>query len=434
MSKKTATNAHPSIALLMTGNELMSGDIVDSNSAWLGQLLDENGLHTVEKITVGDNSPLLTAQLKRLAGHYDFVLVNGGLGPTGDDLTAIAMAEAAGVSITVNEKARRHVVNWCEQRGFKANKANLKQAELPAGAEIFPDAPGSAPAFYLAINNTLVIATPGVPSELKSIMTGQILPFLKQRFTITGKSPWHRYQLFGIGESSLQQMLHDNFPQLDKHFDTGFRANFPYIELKLKPHTEATQTGRQLLDQLLETLGSFIIGSPGSTMAEALVEQLARRNIRIATAESCTGGMIASSITRISGASDVFPGSIVSYANEVKQGLLGVDRHVLERHGAVSEETVKAMLSGLFGCIACDVGIAVSGIAGPGGGSKEKPVGMAWLAWGNPTSIDTVCLYINLGRTAFQEMVSTIAMDLVRRQLAGLEKPAYLSRWLKKPT
>lgn len=413
----------------MTGNELMSGDIVDSNSAWLGQLFDENGIEIAEKITVGDKLTLLIAQIARLQSLYDIVLINGGLGPTQDDLTAQAMALACDCPVVVNPQASQHVLSWCKARGFTANNANLKQAEMPAGASIFPDAPGSAPAFHMRAGSSLIIATPGVPSELKQIMARQVMPFLRERYPLDTSSPWQRYQLFGIGESSLQQKLHDEFAGLTEAFDIGFRANFPYVELKLKPVATASAACKTRQSELEAQLGPCILGPAGTSMAEALVTELRLQGATVASAESCTGGRIASDITGIAGASDVFPGAIVSYANHIKNTLLAVPAKTLDKEGAVSQAVVKSMLEGLFRQTGCDYGIAVSGIAGPGGGSEEKPVGTVWIAWGNRQQKDSICLCINIGREAFQTLVTTIAMDLVRRQLKGLDRPDYLKRW-----
>ena len=308
------------------------------------------------------------------------------------------------------------------------NAANIKQADLPASAIIFSDAPGSAVAFYLQLGKALVIATPGVPSELKYITLQDILPFLEQRFNLVKNGSWQQYQLFGIGESSLQQLLNEHFPTLTEAYFIGFRANFPYVELKLKPRLPETDPTQ--LQKLLQHLNAHILGPAHSSAASALVEQLHKHAKTLATAESCTGGLIASEITRIAGCSSVFPGSIVSYSNTTKQQLLNVDENLLEKHGAVSEPVVKAMLVGLLHSIPANYGIAVSGIAGPDGGSEEKPVGTVWIAWGNLEQLHTVQLQINQPRLQFQRLVSAIALDLVRRQLTSQSlQPHYLSRW-----
>ncbi len=419
------------LCLLMTGSELMSGDTLDSNSAFLGQVFNEYGIDIIEKVTVGDDEQQLKEQLLRLANSYDVIFMNGGLGPTQDDLSAKILADVCNVPIIRHRKAEEHVLQWCQARGLNVNAANLKQADLPANTTIFSNAPGSAVAFYVELDKALVIATPGVPSELKQITRQDILPFLQQRFALVKNGTWQQYQLFGIGESSLQQLLDEHFPLLKQEYNIGFRANFPYVELKLKPHqleTDPTQ-----LQKLLQHLHEHRIGPSHSTAASALVELLHQHNKTISTAESCTGGLIASQITHIAGCSAVYPGSIVSYSNAIKHRLLNVDEAVLNAHGAVSEPVANAMLQGLLRTMQCDYGIAVSGVAGPEGGSDEKPVGTVWIAWGSAEQQHSVQLLISQPRLQFQQLVSAIALDLVRRQVAGYQqRPHYLSRWQTK--
>ncbi|HEY9033159.1 MAG TPA: CinA family nicotinamide mononucleotide deamidase-related protein [Pseudomonadales bacterium] len=419
------------IGLLMTGHELMTGDTIDSNSAWLGQVLSDAGLAITEKVTLGDDHDALVNHLHRLTRSHRLLLINGGLGPTQDDLTASALATVAGQPLIVNEAARQHVVRWCEKRGFSANPANLKQALLPQTACIFPDAPGSAPAFYLTINNCLVIATPGVPGELKTITRQQLLPFLRKHHPLPVMQAWQRHQLFGIGESSLQQLINNDYAAINHDYDVGFRVNFPYLELKLKQRPAPSPQAQDHLNNLLNRLADYRIGDGGETMARQLVDLLRQRHETIATAESCTGGRIASDITAVSGASAVFPGAIVSYANSSKSRLLGVSETTLQHFGAVSEETVKAMLDGVFRQFACNYGVAVSGIAGPDGGSAEKPAGTVWISWGSRDKRHCTCLLLPLERLAFQQMVSTICLDLVRREAQQMAPPDYLSRWAK---
>lgn len=417
----------------MTGSELMSGDTIDSNSAYLGKKLADIGIGITEKITVGDDAAILLQQIKRLSLEYDIIFMNGGLGPTQDDLTAEVLAQACQCELTVNIEAEQHVISWCEKRGLTANAANLKQAILPNNASIFSDAPGSAAAFYLHLNRALIIATPGVPSELRSITEKDVLPFLQQRFALKDTSTWLQYQLFGIGESSLQQLINEQFASLSNYFTVGFRANFPYVELKLLAlPTDNHAAQKQVLDRLLEHLKENIIGGAKSTVASSLIKALEKHNKTVSSAESCTGGMIASLITQIAGSSAVFPGSIISYSNAIKAALLQVPEKTLEQHGAVSEETVRAMLNGVLATIKSDYAMAVSGIAGPSGGSDEKPVGTVWIAYGSKQQQQAICLVIRQPRHDFQKLVSTIAMDLLRRQILGYSlTPYYLSRWQK---
>jgi nicotinamide-nucleotide amidase len=427
-----ANNA-PIVSLLMTGSELMSGDTIDSNSAYLAQKLLSVGLTVQEITTIGDDRQHLSAQIQRLVGKSDLLIINGGLGPTQDDLTAEVMASVAHSKIATHEQAKQHIIEWCAKKGFTANAANLKQAELPVDCSIFPDAPGSAPAFYLFIESCLVIATPGVPSELKSITQQHILPFLRQHFALAETTPWQKVQLLGIGESRLQQIISDEFTGIDKVMDIGFRAGFPTLELKYKPNNNShlfTDDFKEFENKLLKRIEDFVLGTGNFHLPNALVELFIEKGKTFSCAESCTGGLIASEITKIRGASTVFPGSIVSYSNTIKEKLLNVPDTVLTAHGAVSEETVIAMLEGILLAMNCDIGVAVSGIAGPDGGTIEKPVGTVWIAWGSLSAQQTVCLHIPFERKQFQALAATICLDLARRWALGYAMiPAYLSRW-----
>lgn len=414
----------------MTGTELMSGDTIDSNSAFLGNFFSNYGITIKEKVTVADDETMLIEQIIRLSAQYDLLFINGGLGPTQDDLTASVLAQATQQKIIRHQVAEQHVHQWCANRALIVNKANLKQADLPEKAQIFPNAPGSACAFYLYLEQCLIIATPGVPSELKTITTRDIAPFLTSQFSLNKQSAWQKYQLFGFGESSLQQLLDQQFPSVNDDFIIGFRVNFPYLELKFQPrHARSKQT---VLAPLLTHLHEHILGDGNSTAASALINALKEKQLSFSSAESCTGGLIASQITQIPGASDVFPGSIVSYSNAIKQHLLFVDAQTLNNFGAVSEQTVKSMHQGILQQMQCNYAVAVSGIAGPTGEVENKPVGTVWIAWGNLQNPHTLQLRINQPREDFQILVSAIAMDLVRRQIQGYDlQPYYLSRWQK---
>lgn len=416
------------LALLMTGDELIHGQIVDSNGSFFGDFLAQYGLEITEKVTVGDNKEILALQIQRLTSQYDLLIINGGLGPTADDLTASVLAQVSNEALQMHPAAEQHVRKWCESRNLAISKANLKQALLPASATIFPDAPGSACAFYLYVNQCLVIATPGVPSELKHIANKQLGSFLQARFALADYSPWHRYQLFGIGESSLQELIDRQRPALEQYFNIGFRANFPYLELKLQ--CKAADGAEHEKAQLLSALEDKLLGSGHFDLASSLVNLLQSNNKTIASAESCTGGLIASEITKIAGSSQVYPGSIISYSNQAKHDLLAVSKQKLAQHGAVSAEVVEAMMQGCFKQFKCDYAIAVSGIAGPGGGSEEKPVGTVFIGYGQRADYHIIQLCIKLPRLQFQQLVCAISLDLLRRKIQGYTlKPRYLSRW-----
>lgn len=424
------------VALLMTGDELMRGDTVDSNSAKIAQALVERGVVVREKATVGDDRVLLVHTIARLVKAHEVLIINGGLGPTSDDLTAEVLAHLAGYPLVEHPEARIHVEQWCESRGIAPNEANLKQALVPQGATLIHNPRGSALGLAIDIADESgnksdlcrVIATPGVPSELAAMMPA-VIACAAERITA---QPVHtlRLQTFGIGESTIEQRLAEASKPWPPEVTLGFRAGMPQLELKLTVHDKAHLAQQQAcLEQLESLFGDHIIGRENVTLAAALQQVLREQGKTITTAESCTGGLIASMITREPGSSAVFNAGIVSYSDAVKTAQLGVDPRALQRFGAVSETVVRQMLLGALERSRADVGIAVSGIAGPDGGTPDKPVGTVWLAWGSREHLQTSCVVIPGSRELFQTLVAAAGLDLVRRQLLGLPaQPHYFTR------
>ena len=290
------------LQLLLTGNEIMSGDTVDSNSSMIAQRLMREGYWVNRKVTVGDDIDVLIDELKTISLQADALIVNGGLGPTIDDLTAEALAKAAGLELEEHPDAREHVLNWCEARGFKSNKANMKQAILPAGVTLLPNAVGSAVGFSFTLNNCLIMCTPGVPSELRAMLEDGIVPALNAALPAGNKPEIRRYQTFGLGESGAQQMLVDAYPDWPDDIEIGFRAGAPLLEMKLRIEPGCPDSKRDHWEQkFLDVLGDYVIGRDDTNLASTVLSLLTERNKKIALAESCTGGLIASMITSIPG-------------------------------------------------------------------------------------------------------------------------------------
>lgn len=426
------------VQLLMTGNELMSGDIVDSNSAFMANEFKNLGVTINKKVTVPDDLSLLISEIKALTQDGDILIINGGLGPTTDDLTAQALADAANLPLEQHPQAYEHISTWCEKRNAKLSKANLKQAILPKDCDIVPNNVGSAVGFSLTLNDCLIICTPGVPRELKHMVREQIIPTMANMLGTTEQFHTHRMQVFGYGESNLQQLLNDKLPQWPDALEIGFRASMPLLELKVTSSSQFPADEKaQWMEKLEALLGDHIIhhitGGP-MTFARNVLQLLAKEQKTITTAESCTGGLIASQITQEAGASEQFHAGFVTYSNEMKTKVLNVSEQTLATKGAVSEEVVKQMLSGALDVSGSDIGIAVSGIAGPSGGTEDKPVGTVWIAWGDKNQVHTAQCLIPGTRWYFQQIVTAICFDLVRRFILKLdEKPRYLiDRGVKK--
>jgi nicotinamide-nucleotide amidase len=424
------------IQLLLTGNELMSGDVIDSNSAMIAQSLKDHGIEVSRKVTVSDDLQPLVNELIQMSQSADVLIVNGGLGPTVDDLTAQALAQAANSPLVYHDQALAHLATWCAKRGFQLNEANKKQAYLPQACDIIANPIGSAVGFKLDLNQCQIYCTPGVPVELKAMLNQQILPELIKQQPVLVHMHVTRWQVFGIGESTLQQMIGEQFPDWPDSIELGFRASMPLLELKLTSRSQVAFVEKQAWQQKLKAmLGEHIIGENNCSMAKTVVQLLAEQHKHFSVAESCTGGLIASQITSVAGSSKVFEAGIVSYSNQMKNKLLNVDQQLLAAHGAVSEQTAIAMLKGSLAISGADLALAVTGIAGPDGGSTQKPVGMVWLAWGNAEFIQTCCLYLPGQRYYFQHYVAAIGLDLIRRILINSQTaPLYLSQREFTPT
>lgn len=421
----------PKVQLLLTGNELMTGDIVDSNSAMMAELLKDIGLGVLRKVTIADDIALLVNEISVMANMSDILIINGGLGPTVDDLTAQALALATEDELSQHPLALTHLKAWCKKRGAQLNTPNLKQTILPKKCQVIANKNGSAVGIHVNYNNCDIYCTPGVPHELKTMLIEEIIPAITANSTLNKNTDITRMQVFGLGESNLQTLIDQQLPDWPTEIELGFRAGKPLLEVKLTTETpEALLIKPLWKNKLKHLLGDHIIeevnGAPKG-LAEHLLNALQKDKLKITTAESCTGGLIASKLTEVSGSSASFEAGFVTYSNEMKTNMLNVPSELFQKEGAVCETVVIAMLTGALKKANADIGIAVSGIAGPNGGTTEKPVGTVWLAWGSLSDIKTVCLLVPHKRRQFQQYVTAVGLDLLRRYHKKLDSmPAYI--------
>ncbi|MFN2287787.1 MAG: CinA family nicotinamide mononucleotide deamidase-related protein [Chromatocurvus sp.] len=421
------TKTTPRVHMLLTGSELMSGDTVDSNSAMVAQRLGELGITLERKITLGDDLAALADAIRDISTQADILIVNGGLGPTIDDLTAEALARASATEVAEDARALAHIKAWCERRGMSMDAANRKQARLPAGCDILPNATGSAVGMALTLGSCRVLCTPGVPGELRD-MLGPVIEDIQRRHPSIVPRHVLRLQTFGLGESTAQQRVADTLPDWPPEISLGFRAGAPQMEIKLTADNAADAgIQAQCRSQLEQLFGDHIIGEGDATLAARVLELLVARGASITTAESCTGGLIASMLTRVPGSSAAFEAGFVTYSNRMKSDLLAVPSGLLQEHGAVSEAVVRSMAEGALERSGANMAIAVSGVAGPDGGSAEKPVGTVWIAWGTANDLRSCGLCWAVERGLFQTMVAAAGLDLIRRQLLGLPPLPWLA-------
>lgn len=420
------------VQLLLTGNELMTGDVTDTNSVVIAQALKEIGVEVTKKVTIGDDVSMLITEIITLSKRADVLIINGGLGPTVDDLTAHALAKATNTELSLNIEAKKHLQRWSIEKGAELNKANMKQAMLPQNATIIPNDIGSAVGFSVMLNQCKIYCTPGVPRELILMLSKSLIPSISASLPDRPNYLIRRFQVYGLGESSLQMLLDNNFPDWPSELELGFRAKSPFVELKL---TTRSTLGLKALPawtkKVQRLLGDHIlaeINNDERTMPEHVLSLLSQDKLKITTAESCTGGLIASLLTSIANASLSFEAGFVTYSNKMKSELIDVNIKTIEQYGAVSREVVEEMVRGALNKSGADIAIAVSGIAGPSGGSEEKPVGSVWVAWGSANKLHCQYFCIKGNRQYFQQAVAYRALDLVRRFLLNSsEQPFYIN-------
>lgn len=403
--------------MICTGEEVLSGQIIDTNAAWVAQKLMEHGVEMAQRTTVGDRIDDLVAAFAACAGRADVVLVNGGLGPTADDLSAEAMARLMGVPLELNATWLETMTRLFASRGRTMSDKNRKQAMLPQGAVMVDNPIGTACGFRALYRGTWYFFTPGVPSELKRMVQEQLLPWLKTTFPIEAPVGLHRMLTIGQGESNLAQRL-EPIP-LPEGVTLGFRASLPYIEIKLlqRQPVEA-QAWNALLEAYRNALGDALVGENVKSLPEVVHQYLIADGRTLATAESCTGGMVASQLVDLAGSSAYLLAGLVTYSNEAKCGVLGVKPETLAQRGAVSLETVIEMAQGARQRMGTDLAISISGVAGPDGGSEAKPVGTVCFALASPEGCVAQTLFLGTrGRNDLRLLAATVALDMVRRKL-----------------
>ncbi len=417
--------------ILATGDEIRSGTLVDSNSAYIAQKLEENGIAVVRHHCVGDDIPLMVSVLQEIASRADVCVVTGGLGPTSDDLTAEAAARASGVQLIQSPEALALVESFFRSFHRSITASNIKQSYLPEGSTCLPNPIGTAPGFMMKLDRCLFFYLPGVPSEMRRMLSESVLPRIEA--LQGGVRQFCRVKTlttFGLTESMTGERLKE-FSKIFPAIQLGFRAKFPEIQVKFYIRgTDANQVEMLIGDAsrwVSEKLGHKLISPDGESMEAVVGRLLSDKKSTLAVAESCTGGLIAHWLTNVAGSSDYFLYSGVVYDNQAKVALLGVSQDTLNRHGAVHEETAREMAIRVRLITGATYGLATSGIAGPGGGTDEKPVGTVCIGLATPGDVRTYRLeYRFKNREMNKQIFAMTALDLLRRELMGVH-PAELA-------
>ncbi|ARD24189.1 MULTISPECIES: CinA family nicotinamide mononucleotide deamidase-related protein [Shewanella] len=407
------------LEMICTGEEVLSGQIIDTNAAWVANTLMELGIETHHRITVGDRLEDLRDAFIERSHHADVIIVNGGLGPTSDDMSAEAMALAKGESLIENEEWRDRLISWFSKNNRQMAKSNLKQALLPESAVMVDNPVGTACGFRVKLNKAWLFFTPGVPFELKHMIKEQFIPFIKSEFGISENTALKKLLTIGHGESSLA----DNLAELTlpAGITLGYRSSMPHIEIKIFAR------GDKAINQLAEVtkaiksiLGIAIVAEDRPTLAAEIHHRLFQSGFSLSLAESCTGGMLTSQLIDFPGSSSYLHHGLVTYSNESKVKVLGVNPQILDDHGAVSIATVEAMARGAREILDSDFALSTSGIAGPDGGTEDKPVGTVAIALATKHVVYSQMVKIpNRSRQLVRSLSAAIAYDMLRRALLG---------------
>lgn len=409
------------VEILTIGDELLYGQITDTNTQWISEKMSQSGYRVVRKTSVGDQEDAMLAAFREAETRADIILITGGLGPTADDLTKPMLCKYFNSSLELHQEALAQLTNLFEQRGFELTPLNRKQAELPAACQYVPNPLGTAPGMWFEKEGKVFVSMPGVPHEMKGMMERTVIPRLTDFFN--PPVIYHRMiRTAGIGESWLADRIRSFEEALPENIKLAYLPGLGEVHLRL------TAFGQDLEDlqksvaeqcrQLLPLIEEWVYGYDSDTLPLAVGNLLKKEGKTVAIAESCTAGFVSYTLSSIPGSSNYFNGSIVAYQNAIKESQLGVKASTLQEFGAVSEQTASEMAEGVRKALKADYGISTTGIAGPGGGSEEKPVGLVWVAISNGEQTIAKKFRFTKDRDINIRYTATALLNLFRQTLA----------------
>ena len=405
-------------SIITIGDELLIGQVIDTNSAWMAQQLNKAGIPVARRVAVGDVWDAIWNALDEESKQAQIILITGGLGPTSDDITKPLLCKYFGGKLIVDEGAKQNVINIFTKLNRPIIERNLLQAEVPDVCTVIENKRGTAPGMWFTKGETIFVSMPGVPHEMKGMMEDYVIPQLSKLFKLPAIV--HRTLLTaGVGESFLAELIKDFEAALPPQIKLAYLPNYGMVRLRLstsgfdKAAIEKEITAQ--FDQLQNLVKDYLVTAEDEPLENVVGKLLLAKNKTMCTAESCTGGYIAHLLTSIAGSSVFYDGSVVSYSYGAKEDLLGVDHQTLLNKGAVSEEVVTHMAKGALQNIKSNYVIAVSGIMGPGGGMPEKPVGTVWVAIGNSQKIETQKLHFRFDRARNIQLTAATALNLLRK-------------------
>jgi nicotinamide-nucleotide amidase len=411
--------------LLTIGDEILYGQIVDTNSQWMSVELSNVGIKVIRKTAIGDQEDEIINAFAEAEKRADIVLITGGLGPTNDDLTKPCLAKYFDCKLEIHEEALAEVTAFFVQRGRELTEVNRQQAALPVCCEKITNSLGTAPGMWFDRNGKVFVSMPGVPHEMKRMMSDIIIPKLKKSFA----TPVIHHKVIrtvGIGESFLAEKIAEWENSLPKHIKLAYLPNLGEVKLRLTSVGDSIETlsteAEELTKKLYERVGQFIYGYGEDPLEVAVGNMLRDKKLTVSVAESCTGGYLSHLITSVPGSSEYFLGSMIPYAYEIKMRQLGVKPETLEQYGAVSEQTIIEMANLVRAKFTTDIGVATSGIAGPGGATSEKPVGTVWIAYSDKHQTITRKLQLSKERLLNIKMASVAVLNLIRQTVRATYK------------
>ena len=411
------------VAIITIGDELLIGQTINTNLTWLGKTLEEAGLSVIQSTTVQDREDAIIKALDNLLKDFDLVIITGGLGPTNDDITKATLAKYFNRKMVLNRKVLERVQQIFSNRKMEMPPSNIQQAVLPEGIIILDNIMGTAPGMWFESNNKIIISLPGVPYEMKYLTTNEVIPLLKSRFDLS-TNYYQTLMIQGIGESSLAELIKEWEDRL-----TNDNLHLAYLPspgiLKLRLNSINNEPEIQKINSYFEELKTkfpqYVYGENEISIFEVVGELLKKKNASLGTIESCTGGDIARSFVKFPGSSDFFIGGLITYSNALKIKLAHVDPKILEDNGAVSEEVAKEMAIGGQKQLGVDYAIAVTGIAGPDGGTEDNPVGTVWIAVASPEKVVARHFLFGDDRRRNIEKAKLAAVNLLRKVILGIE-------------
>lgn len=408
--------------IITIGDEILIGQILDTNSRYISRALNNHGIVVVERTSIGDNAEQIVATLNRTLATSDIVIITGGLGPTKDDITKHTLSKFFGSTLRYDEVEGEHIRRMLEARNIAFNELNRGQAMVPECCEVLHNAHGTAPGMWFERDNRVVISLPGVPFEMQHLIDESVIPRLQQRFSL--REIVHRTMItFGIAESLLAERIAEWEEALPDYLHLAYLPAPNVVRLRLSAYEVEGAAVRQEIEQQFDRLHAIIpdniAGYEDASVEELVHKALIKRGLTLAIAESCTGGTIASKFTAQAGASAYLLCGVVSYSNESKCDILGVSKSDIEHYGAVSEQVAKAMAEGVRGVSTANFAISTTGIAGPSGGSEEKPVGTVWIGIATPDKCYAVCKNCGTDRSQIISRASAYAIAMLYDELCS---------------